>query len=141
MPLNMAGVSEFMAYKPNQISDVFLSEPDDVAAAIAVVTELVVAKRGQFGTKEAINAIARDARLSATVVRRLFQPSRHPKDVGMRVWRGLRAAYLKYLRLRIHELQARVRRLEALGHCDDGTRAALVDEAEALVRRVKTSIR
>jgi hypothetical protein len=129
-----------MAYKTNQFSDAARLAADDVSRAVALVTELVTAKRGQCGTNEAIRNIAREGKLPASIIRRLFHPSRHPKDIGVRVWRGIRAAYLKHLRQQIRELELKIIRLEASDHVDDGVRDALVDDAKSLIRRIRKTL-
>ena len=116
------------------------SVADDVISAIAVVKELVTSKRGQCGTQAAIRTIARDSKVPASVVRRLYHPSRYPKDIGLRVWRGLRDAYLRYLRQQIRDIETKIRCIEAADHLDAGTREALVDEAQALIARVRSAL-
>lgn len=70
---------------------------DGVSEAVRLVTELVIAKRGQCGgTQKAIRTVARDCSISA--------------------------AYRRYLVNNLALLEADLRRLDAMGNIDPGTR-------------------
>jgi hypothetical protein len=124
-----------MVYELNQLSD-------EVAAAAALVKELVIArlKRGQCGIPRAISHVARDARLSAGVVRRLWHPSRRPKDIGIGIVQRLRDAESRFLKAQIVELERRVALVEQSHGADSAAREHLVGEAQALICRIKKSI-
>lgn len=120
-----------MAYQSNQFQS-------GVSEAIRRVTELVLSKRvTSGGTNEAIRTVARDCNISAAQVRRLFQPSRYPKDIGVGLWLRIAGAYRRYLLHEIGKLEAELRRVEAMGNIDPGTVQDLAAETEALVRRIK----
>lgn len=110
-----------------------------VEAAIRLTTELVELKRGPAGgTQAAIRSVAGECRLSPAIIRKFVQPSRRPKDVGLAVWDRLWRSYAQYLRREIARLENDIRRIEALGNADRRAAQHLVDEAEALVRRIKS---
>lgn len=111
---------------------------DGVGEAIRLVTELVIAKRGQCGgTQAAIRTVAKDCSISAADVRRLMHPSRRPKDVRLGLWLRLSAAYRRYLAREISRLEHEVRALESLGNIDPRTAEDLACEAQAVIRRIK----
>lgn len=109
-----------------------------VAEAIRLVTELVNARRTTSGgTHAAIRTVATDCNITAAQVRRLLQPSRRPKDVGISVWLRITNAYRRYLLRQIAELEQELRVMAALGNVDPRTAGDLAAEAEALRRRIK----
>jgi hypothetical protein len=111
-----------------------------VVEASRLVTELVLAHRNNQTagtTNEAIRRVARECSISPAQVRRLYQPSRAPKDVGVGVWHRIYAAYRRYLERQLRGLEQYLRRMDALGDLDPGTAADLATEAENLIRRIK----
>lgn len=112
--------------------------PNAVSEATRLVTELVIAKRGPSGgTDAAIRTVAKDCQITRAQVRRLFQPSRRPKEVGLGLWLRICTAYRRYLEREIGRLEQDLRRVEALGNIDPRTADALANEAEALIARIK----
>lgn len=117
-----------------------LHGPSSVERACDITRSLFNAARGHHATdSQTVDAIARRAQLSPAAVRRFLQPSRHPKDVTLGVWGRLVAAYRRYLQQELAALETEIARLEA---CDPDERAmvALLDEAEALARKIRASL-
>ena len=109
-----------------------------VREATRLVTELVNAKRGTSGgTHAAIRTVSVECNITAAQVRRLLQPSRRPKDVGLGIWLRITHAYRRYLLRQIAALEQELRVMEALGNVDPRTAGDLAAEAEALRRRIK----
>ena len=109
-----------------------------VTHAITLITQLVLEKRSRCGgTNAAIRTVAQDCQISTAQVRRLFQPSRHPKEIGAGLWLRISSAYRRHLQREIARLEADLRRLYALGNIDPGTVQDLRVEAEALIARLK----
>lgn len=112
-----------------------------VDQATGLVTELVLAKRGQSGgTQQAIRKVAHDCRVSPATVRKYFQPSRRPKDIPLGVWQRLWHGYRCHIERQLAQLETDLARIEALGGAGDSAGQHLVDEAEALVSRIKTHL-
>lgn len=112
-----------------------------VDEAISFVTILVNAKRGCGGKKTQIfKQIAAEAKVGASEIRKLYQPSRRPKDIGYGVWQRIAARYRSFLRAELGKLETEIARVEALNLLDDSARADLVGKAEALVSRINTSL-
>lgn len=121
-----------MRYEANQISDA------GVRQASRLVTEMIQARRGHAGgTDAAIRSIARDCRVTPAQVRRYFQPSRRPKDIGLGLWGRLWAGYVRYLETRIASLEQNLLRLRARGDIDPRACEDLAAEAEALIGRIR----
>lgn len=112
-----------------------------VDEAISFVTILVNAKRGYGGNKTQIfKQVAAEAKVGSTEIRKLYQPSRRPKEIGHGVWQRIAARYLAFIRAELAKLETEIARVEALDHLDDSARADLVGKAEALIARLNTSL-
>lgn len=124
-----------MTYQGNQF-------PNGVGEAVSFVKDMVHAKRETCGedTRAAIEAVARDCRVSPATVRKFIHPSRHPKDVGVGVWGQIWRAYRQFLLGQIERLEQDLRRVESLGNIDPGTAQDLRVEAEALIARLKQNL-
>lgn len=109
-----------------------------VITAIGLVTELVLARRGTSGgTNAAIRTVARDCNISPAQVRRLFQPSRRPKQVGYDIWLRICRGYRGYIERELQRLESSRRILDTLDEYDPAARAKLAAEAENLARRIR----
>lgn len=116
-----------------------LHGPTSVERACEITRNLFNAARGNHATDtETVVVIARRAQLSPAAVRRFLQPSRRPKDVSLGVWGKLVAAYRRYLEQQLAALETEIARLEHL-EPDDGAMVDLLDEAEALVRKIEAA--
>lgn len=120
-----------MAYRQNQFQY-------DVGEAVSIVSALVLAKRGPSGgTDAAIRTVAQDCKVSKADIRRLFQPSRRPKDVRHGLWLRITSAYRRYIEAELQRLERAKFLLDALDHGDPAARAELAIEAENLARRIR----
>lgn len=110
---------------------------DYVNDAIQFVESMVKIKAGddKHGRPHAIASIATGAGVSRSAVRALLQPSRRPKQIAADQWARLRGHYLRLCRSQLDDLQAEIRRIEALGLHDAADRR-LVDEAKATLERL-----
>ena len=112
-----------------------------VDEAISFVTILVDARRGRGGNKTQIfKQVAAEAKVRATEIRNLYQPSRRPKEVGHGVWRRIHDRYCAFLRVKLAELENEIARVEALDRLDCSTRADLVGKAQALITLINQSL-
>lgn len=113
-----------------------------VDEAITRVTLLVNSRRGRDGTtkQQAFRQVATESHLSSAEVRKLYQPSRRPKQIGLGVWHAISGAYFRFLRHEISKLEAEINRVEALDGLDLRTRDDLVGKAQALIARITQSL-
>lgn len=112
-----------------------------VDEAISFVTILVNARRECGGNKAQIfKQVASEAKVGASEIRNLYQPSRRPKIVGHGVWLRIHDRYCAFLRCELAKLETEIARVEALDNLDHGTRADLVGKAEALITRINQSL-
>lgn len=117
----------------------FSHGPTGVERACEITRNLFNAARGNHVTDtQTVEAIARRAQLTPSVMRRFLQPSRRPKDVSLGVWTRLLAAYRRYLDGQLAGLRDEIARLEALDP-DDAAILDLLDEAKALVRKIEAA--
>ena len=116
---------------------------NDATSGVERATELVKAffqaSRGRHeNDDQTVRDIAQRARISPAEVRKFLQPSRRPKDVSLSVWSRISAAYGRYLRQQLHALELEITRLEYLDP-DDRALHDLLDDAEALVRKIRAA--
>lgn len=116
---------------------------DAVERAESIVQLMFRAARGNHETdRQTVAAIARQAQLSPSVVRRFLQPSRRPKDVSLTTWQRLVDAYRRLLQRQLDAVKTEICRIEAVqrgGH-DVAGAAALMAEAQALVARLEAAV-
>ena len=107
-----------------------------VERAANIAKQIFYSARGNYESdQQCIDAIARRERLSPSVFRRLLQPSRRPKEVGLTVWSRLCAAYRRQLERQLAQLTDEIDRLEYLEPSDAAVRR-LLDDAQALTRKI-----
>ena len=112
-----------------------------VEQASAIATDFIAAKGGseKQGKHDALRAVARECRISASSLRKFIQPSRRPKSIGVDLWQRLRGGYIAFLRRQLHDIQSRIDAVEAMGTPGPDI-LDLLDEAQALVGRIRKAL-
>lgn len=114
---------------------------ETVDQAVDLAVKLLALKRGDCTNgktiERALREVASDSRVGFSQLRRLIHPSRRPKSVSLDLWQRLSDCYVRFLRRELSRLQTEIARVEALRGADDAALRELVDEAEALARRIK----
>lgn len=114
--------------------------PSGVERACEIAKALFQQARGQHETdQQTVDAIARRAQLSPSVVRRFLQPSRRPKDVSLGIWTRLVRAYHRLLNQQLEELKLEILRLEALDP-DGRALLGLLDKAKAIESKIRGAL-
>lgn len=108
-----------------------------VDRAIFITKAFVRSARGHHEyEQDAIADVARQCRLGRSVIERFVHRSRHPKHVDADILERIRAAYLRYLRAQLGNLENQIDRVERMGTADPHAQH-LLDAARALVRRIE----
>lgn len=111
-----------------------------VEKAAGIAASYLQSCRGPHGTTQsAVRLAASRSGLTEVAIRKLVQPSRKPKSIGLDIWTRLVDAYSQHLYGELSRIEAELQRLHALG-APEGALADLLDRADALADEIRHAL-